>query len=130
MTADKLDLEAVFRESQIGEVLDVLERELIGLAPVKARIHDIAALLLVDKLRASLGWIDALRHFVPETETLYSWWSYRNRDWAASDRGRRLDHVWVTPHLAKGLRAHHIARDARNWQPATDHVPVTATLEL
>jgi probable Rubsico expression protein CbbX len=55
ITADELDLEAVFRESQIGEVLDGLERELIGLAPVKARIRDIAALLLVDKLRASLG---------------------------------------------------------------------------
>jgi len=52
---DKLDLEAAFRESQIGEVLDGLERELIGLAPVKGRIRDIAALLLVDKLRASLG---------------------------------------------------------------------------
>jgi probable Rubsico expression protein CbbX len=54
-TPDKLDLEAAFRESQIGEVLDGLERELIGLAPVKGRIRDIAALLLVDRLRASLG---------------------------------------------------------------------------
>jgi probable Rubsico expression protein CbbX len=54
-STDKLDLEAAFRESQIGEVLDGLERELIGLAPVKARIRDIAALLLVDKLRTSLG---------------------------------------------------------------------------
>jgi probable Rubsico expression protein CbbX len=55
ITPDKLDLEAAFRDSQIGEVLDGLERELIGLAPVKSRIRDIAALLLVDKLRASLG---------------------------------------------------------------------------
>ena len=55
MTPEKLSLEATFRESQIGEVLDGLERELIGLAPVKGRIRDIAALLLVDKLRASLG---------------------------------------------------------------------------
>src|SRR3954453_14029865 len=52
---DKLDLDAAFREAHIGEVLDGLERELIGLAPVKSRIRDIAALLLVDKLRASLG---------------------------------------------------------------------------
>jgi len=55
MTPEKLDLDAAFRESQIGEVLDKLDRELIGLAPVKGRIRDIAALLLVDKLRASLG---------------------------------------------------------------------------
>jgi len=53
--APQLDLDAVFRESNIGEVLDGLERELIGLEPVKSRIRDIAALLLVDKLRQSLG---------------------------------------------------------------------------
>jgi probable Rubsico expression protein CbbX len=53
--APQLDLEAVFRESNIAEVLDKLERELIGLEPVKSRIRDIAALLLVDKLRHSLG---------------------------------------------------------------------------
>jgi probable Rubsico expression protein CbbX len=53
--APQLDLDAVFRESNIGEVLDGLERELIGLEPVKSRIRDIAALLLVDKLRHSLG---------------------------------------------------------------------------
>jgi exodeoxyribonuclease III len=82
------------------------------------------------ELRASLGWVDAIRHFVPDTEKLYSWWSYRNRDWAKSDRGRRLDHVWVTPPLARGLREHHVARDVRDWAPATDHVPVTATLEV
>jgi probable Rubsico expression protein CbbX len=50
-----LDLETAFRESQIGEVLDGLERELIGLDPVKRRIRDIAALLLVDKMRRTLG---------------------------------------------------------------------------
>jgi probable Rubsico expression protein CbbX len=53
--APQLDLDAVFRESNIGEVLDGLERELIGLEPVKSRIRDIAALLLVDKLRYSQG---------------------------------------------------------------------------
>lgn len=39
----------------ISELLAQLERELIGLAPVKQRIRDIAALLLVDKLRAERG---------------------------------------------------------------------------
>jgi len=53
--APQLDLDAAFRDSNIGEVLDKLERELIGLEPVKTRIRDIAALLLVDKLRHSLG---------------------------------------------------------------------------
>jgi probable Rubsico expression protein CbbX len=53
--ATKLDLDAAFRESHVGEVLDKLERELVGLEPVKRRIRDIAALLLVDNLRRSLG---------------------------------------------------------------------------
>ena len=51
----QLDLEAAFRDSQIGEVLQQLERELVGLEPVKTRIRDIAALLLVDHLRRTVG---------------------------------------------------------------------------
>jgi probable Rubsico expression protein CbbX len=50
-----LDLDAALRDSHVGEVLDELERELVGLAPVKSRIRDIAALLLIDKLRRNLG---------------------------------------------------------------------------
>ena len=45
----------MFRESGIGEVLEQLDRELIGLAPVKSRIRDISALLLIDKLRGRIG---------------------------------------------------------------------------
>ena len=51
------------------------------------------------------GFIDAVRHFVPADQKLYSWWSYRNRDWRASDRGRRLDHIWVTPDLRPACEA-------------------------
>jgi len=51
----RLDLDAALRDSHVGEVLDELDRELVGLAPVKSRIRDIAALLLVDKLRGNLG---------------------------------------------------------------------------
>ncbi len=45
----------VLAQSQVESVLAELERELVGLAPVKQRIHDIAALLVIDKLRANLG---------------------------------------------------------------------------
>jgi exodeoxyribonuclease-3 len=70
------------------------------------------------------GFHDALRHFVPETEKLYTWWSYRNRDWRMSDRGRRLDHVWVSQDLKPALRRHAVLRDARDWPQTSDHVPV------
>jgi probable Rubsico expression protein CbbX len=45
----------VLSQSQAGAVMDELERDLVGLAPVKARIRDIAALLVIDKLRMNLG---------------------------------------------------------------------------
>jgi probable Rubsico expression protein CbbX len=49
------DLDGEFARSNVQEVLDKLDRELVGLAPVKQRIREIAALLLVDKARRSLG---------------------------------------------------------------------------
>ena len=45
----------VLRESQVESVMDELDRDLVGLAPVKQRIRDIAALLVIDKLRLNLG---------------------------------------------------------------------------
>src|SRR6185437_5806065 len=49
------ELEAAYRDCHVGEVLDSLDRELVGRAPVKSRIRDIAALLLIDKLRRAVG---------------------------------------------------------------------------
>lgn len=73
-------------------------------------------------------WVDAVRHFVPDSERLYTWWSYRARDWAASDRGRRLDHIWVTPELANSLGETKVLREARDWPRPSDHVPVMVTI--
>lgn len=50
-----LDLGAALRDSQVLEVLEELDRELVGLVPVKSRIRDIASLLLIDRLRRDLG---------------------------------------------------------------------------
>jgi exodeoxyribonuclease-3 len=85
----------------------------------------------VDRLGAlqqAGGFVDAVRHFVPPEERLYTWWSYRNRDWAASNRGRRLDHIWVTPPLVGSLGTARVFRDSRNWEKASDHVPVMIEL--
>ena len=86
----------------------------------------------VERMQAWLrtGFIDAMRHFVGPEEKLYTWWSYRNQDWARSDRGRRLDHVWVTPDLVPGLRRLTVHRQARDWPMPSDHVPVMIELEL
>jgi probable Rubsico expression protein CbbX len=52
---DVVDLEAEVRGSQVFEVLEQLDRELVGLVPVKTRIREVASLLLVDRLRRGYG---------------------------------------------------------------------------
>ncbi len=75
-------------------------------------------------------WIDAMRMLVPEPAKLFTWWSYRAADWKAADRGRRLDHVWTSPALADRISAIAIAKTYRGVPRPSDHVPVTATIEL
>lgn len=92
----------------------------------------------VEHLEAARGahdWIDVARELIPEPEKLYSWWSYRARDWRASNRGRRLDHIWVSPALkqaaTKGGRAAFAIHDAcRDWEKPSDHAPVSLVLDL
>ena len=50
-----VDLQAILHDAQIPDVLDQLDRELVGLAPVKRRIREIAAFLVVSRARQSLG---------------------------------------------------------------------------
>ena len=80
--------------------------------------------------RKSGGWIDAMRELVPEPTKLYTWWSYRSPDWKTADKGRRLDHIWLSPQIADRLQGIRIAKEARGWEAPSDHVPVTATLDL
>jgi exodeoxyribonuclease-3 len=67
---------------------------------------------------------DIMRHFVHEEEKVYSWWSYRNRDWRKSNRGRRLDHIWLSNGLVKNYINHTIFFDARDFERPSDHVPI------
>ena len=71
-----------------------------------------------------------MRHLRPEPEKIYSWWSYRSPDWAAANKGRRLDHIWVSGDLDAALRAIDVTRETRGWERPSDHVPVTVALEL
>ena len=85
----------------------------------------------LNSLQASIGWVDSMRTFVPPDRKLYSWWSYRAHDWERSDRGRRLDHIWVTPALSGSLKQGVHLREARGWLPKpSDHVPVSVELAV
>jgi exodeoxyribonuclease-3 len=77
------------------------------------------------------GWIDTMRVHTPEPEKLYTWWSYRAMDnWRTSDRGRRLDQVWTSDALAGRVSKIKVAKEYRGAERPSDHVPVTARLEI
>lgn len=84
----------------------------------------------LEELRELAGLVDAARLLRPEPEKIYSWWSYRSPDWSAADKGRRLDHIWLSPDLAPACRSVEVLREARGWERPSDHAPVTAVLEL
>ena len=76
------------------------------------------------------NWIDVMREIFPHHEKLYSWWSYRNRDWEASNRGRRLDHVWVSKKLFPQVKSGVIYKDTRSWERPSDHVPIILEIDI
>lgn len=92
--------------------------------------HTPVEVAALDALAASHGWIDTGRHFAPAPARLYTWWSYRASDWRASDRGRRLDHVWASPVLASQLQGCTTIEDARGWEKPSDHAPMILELAL
>ena len=85
---------------------------------------------LLAAAKSAFDWIDVTRSFIPLEKKIYSWWSYRNRDWAASDRGRRLDHIWTSQGLKGAIIDHTILRELRGWARPSDHVPVLATITV
>ncbi len=82
------------------------------------------------QLQQAHDWVDLGRRFVPAPERLFTWWSYRAKDWAASDRGRRLDHMWASPQVAAAAVEHRVFEPARSWIKPSDHVPIMTTFAL
>lgn len=91
---------------------------------LKVVSHTPAEVSRFEKFWSAGEWHDVMRDHIPPAEKLYTWWSYRARDWAASDRGRRLDHIVTTPPLAPLITDITVLRDSRGWPRPSDHVPV------
>jgi exodeoxyribonuclease III len=70
------------------------------------------------------GWTDAIRALHP-METIYTFWDYKRDRWAR-DAGLRLDHLLLSPDLARGLTAAGVDKSARGREGASDHAPVWA----
>ncbi|MBC7987242.1 MAG: exodeoxyribonuclease III [Sphingomonadaceae bacterium] len=141
---------------KFGQKLDFLERMtrwsetldkptlLVGdfnVAPLECDVWSHKALLKVvshtpvevealGRLRAANDWIDLGREFIPAPERCYTWWSYRAQDWAASDRGRRLDHMWASADVAAKAVAHEVHEACRGWLKPSDHVPLVTEFAL
>ena len=127
-----------FKKEKVGASRAVLVGDL-NIAPEEHDVWSHKALLSVvshtpievEKFvnaRKAGDWHDALRHFTPSEKKLYTWWSYRSPDWNAADKGRRLDHVWVSEDLAPGLKSMSVHRDVRAWERPSDHAPVVVRL--
>ncbi len=80
------------------------------------------------KLQNSFDFVDTARKFVDPSQKFYSWWSYRNRDWKKSNRGRKLDHIWVSKPLESRLQNIVLYKEARDWDRPSDHVPYIANI--
>lgn len=86
----------------------------------------------LEKARKKGGFTDLARHIHDDDQRLYSWWSYRAKDWAASNKGRRLDHIWTTDAATTltdmdSYRVHLGWRGG--WKPS-DHAPISIAINL
>jgi exodeoxyribonuclease-3 len=91
--------------------------------------HTPVEVAALNGLREAHDWLDIGRTFFPAPERCFTWWSYRSPDWTKNDRGRRLDHMWASPELARNVKAHHVLEPCRNWERPSDHVPLVCEIE-
>ncbi len=113
----------------------------LNIAPLEADVWSHKQLLKVvshtpvetealESMREGGEWADLMRIHTPPPERIYTWWSYRAQDWAASNRGRRLDHIWSSQSLAPVLKDVSVLTHARGWERPSDHVPVIGYFDL
>ena len=81
-------------------------------------------------LRQAHDWVDIGRTFYPAPERCFTWWSYRSPDWTRNDRGRRLDHMWISPAAAERVLSHRVLEPCRSWTRPSDHVPLICELAV
>lgn len=140
---------------KFGQKLDFLERMtrwadkldrptlIVGdfnIAPLDCDVYDHKALRKVvshtaieietlQRFADAHGWADLGRQHIPAPERNWTWWSYRTF-WQEKDRGRRLDHMWASPDLAKQSVSHRLIEETRRWEQPSDHVPLITEFAL
>lgn len=97
---------------------------------LKVVSHTPVEIETLQRFKNAHGWVDIGREHIRAPERYYSWWSYRAKDWKDGDRGRRLDHMWASPELARQATGHKVLEQARDWEQPSDHVPLITEFAL
>lgn len=86
---------------------------------------------LLEASRKKGGFHDIARLTHDDAQKLYTWWSYRAKDWAASNRGRRLDHIWAseTALPMTDLESYRIHLGWRGGFKPSDHAPISVKVK-
>ena len=86
---------------------------------------------LLEKSRKKGGFTDIARAHHADDQKLYTWWSYRAKDWAASNRGRRLDHIWANGSAFDKVMAETYAIHLgwRGGYKPSDHAPISIRMK-
>ena len=87
---------------------------------------------LLEDSRQTAAFADIARLAVPDEQKLYSWWSYRAKDWAAANKGRRLDHIWANPDALPNTKidSYRVHLPWRGgWKPS-DHAPISVKVSV
>ncbi|MEP3232093.1 MAG: exodeoxyribonuclease III [Hyphomicrobiales bacterium] len=113
----------------------------LNIAPYESDVWDHKKLLKVvshtpvetealEAIRQKGNWIDTQRLLVPEPEELFTWWSYRSKDWENANKGRRLDHIWATQALDGTIASTKVIKHARGWERPSDHAPIVTEFKF
>lgn len=84
----------------------------------------------LERSREQGGFADIARLAHGDDQKLYTWWSYRAKDWAASNRGRRLDHIWANEMALPmtQIDSYRIHLGWRGGHKPSDHAPISVSL--
>lgn len=99
-------------------------------AMLKTVSHTPDEIIRLNKVKNSLEWFDILRETVDDNIKLYTWWTYRQPDWKTSNKGRRLDHIWLSQNLKTRYNFSGILKEARDWERPSDHVPIYVNFNI
>ncbi len=78
----------------------------------------------LNDLQKSGFWSDIIKEKIKSTDNLFTWWSYRSKNFKINNRGRRLDHIWISEDLKKEIIGVKIIDYTREWEKPSDHVPI------